>query len=120
MWRPAGVHSWAPALPYIYMNDITHALKDSTAILYADDTNLLFHDKDIRKLIENINSELLTVKSWFNANKLSLNISKTTFISFHNPQKVTPTNEMNIHIDNIPIHIFFFPFLTYPRLIARA
>ena len=38
-------------------------------------------------LIDQINKELINVSTWLKLNKLSLNVSKTNFIIFHNRQK---------------------------------
>ena len=40
-------------------------------IMFADDTNLLFNDKDIEYLFTVVNDELVNIKAWFIANKLS-------------------------------------------------
>ena len=76
-----------PLLFLLYLNDITMYCNNSTPILFADDTNLLFYDKDLNNLESKINSELKTLSSWFSHNKLSLNADKTKFILFdpHHP-----------------------------------
>ena len=45
-----------------------------------------------------MNQELSHVSNWLNANKLSLNISKSSFILFHPPQK--KVNQIYIQIHN--------------------
>jgi exonuclease III len=87
-----------PLLFLIYINDITHNLKYSKAILFADDTNLLINEHNFSKLIENVNQELSVIKTWFDSNKLSLNIAKTTYIIFHLPQKKIPSSIIDIKI----------------------
>ena len=51
-----------------------HLLLDP--VLFADDTNLLFNHKDIKHLLTVVNNELVNIKNWFTANKLSLNVEK--------------------------------------------
>ena len=51
--------------------------------MFADDTNLFFSPKDIKSLFRFMNEELKKFQTWFNANKLSLNISKTKYSFFH-------------------------------------
>jgi len=87
-----------PLLFLIYVNDIVANLNYSQAILYADDTNLIISDKSLSKLVENTNSELSNIETWFAVNKLSLNISKTTYIIFHAPQKTIPPDVLHIRI----------------------
>ena len=91
-----------PLLFLIYVNDILNILKDSKAILFADDTNLLFSDKDLKTLIQTINVELASVKNWFSANRLSLNIEKTSYILFHKYQRIIPEHD-NIKIGSTTI-----------------
>ena len=71
-----------PMLFLIYINDITSVSKILELILFADDTNIFISHKDLEPLIQIINSEISRLNSWFIANKLSLNLSKTNFIIF--------------------------------------
>ena len=71
-----------PMLFLIYISDITSVSKIQELILFADDTNIFISHKDLDPLIQIINSEISRLNSWFIANKLSLNLSKTNFIIF--------------------------------------
>ena len=55
--------------------------------LFADDTNLFLNNPNILNLEINLNVELGKVSQWLYANKLSLNIEKTSFVVFHSPQR---------------------------------
>ena len=55
--------------------------------MFADDTNLLYADKNLRTLELVVNSELHKGYEWLTANKLTLNIKKSNFIIFHLHQK---------------------------------
>ena len=57
------------------------------AILFADDTNLFYSSKDISFLLKTVNEELKKIAKWFNANKLSLNVKKTSYTFFHKKSK---------------------------------
>ncbi|CAB4007833.1 Hypothetical predicted protein, partial [Paramuricea clavata] len=48
--------------------------------MFADDTNISYAANTIAELENVINSELKKLKSWLEANKLSLNIAKTEFM----------------------------------------
>ena len=61
----------------IYINDLTNALEKSIVHNFADDTNLLYGNKNISVISYVINSELKLVTDWLRANKFSLNESKT-------------------------------------------
>ena len=82
-----------PLLFLIYINDIVNNLTHSNAIIYADDTNLIFHDKDLNKVIDSMNAELNAIETWFNANMLSININKTSYVIFHPKNKPIPTHK---------------------------
>ena len=47
---------------------------------FADDTNLFLDNTNILNLETNLNVELDKVSQWLFANKLSLNIEKTSFV----------------------------------------
>ena len=72
----------------IYINDICNASTKLDFYLLADDTNLLFAV---------VNSELLNVYDWLNANKQSLNVKKSNFIIFH-PYQKRLNYEVNLNI----------------------
>jgi len=76
-----------PILFILYINDLPNALKDSSSILFADDTSIFFSHKDIHKLMSTLSNELANVDIWLQANRLSINISKTNYILFKPRQK---------------------------------
>ena len=55
--------------------------------MFVDDTNLFFNHKDSKHLFTVVNNELVNIKDWFTANKLSLNVQKTEYLFFHKPSK---------------------------------
>ena len=74
-----------PLLFLIYMNDIHNATNLFHFILFADDTTLITKNGVNKSNI--INAELAKLSLWFKVNKLSLNLSKSKFIVFRQPQK---------------------------------
>ena len=48
--------------------------------MYADDTNITFHSRDLTELEDTMNMELINLNTWLTSNKLSLNIAKTEFM----------------------------------------
>ena len=76
-----------PLLFLIYINDMNTAVKNCIIHHFADDTNLLCSEKNLKKLRKNMNKELSLLFEWLCANRLSLNAGKTEFIVFR-PQKV--------------------------------
>ena len=55
--------------------------------LFADDTNLLFSDKNLKSMETIVNIELSKLSDWLIANKLTFNIKKSNFVIFHPYQK---------------------------------
>jgi hypothetical protein len=76
-----------PLLFLLYINDIQSCSDKFSFYLYADDTNLLYADKSLRKIEQIVNVEIKNLNSWLVANKLTLNVKKTNFIIFHPHQK---------------------------------
>ncbi len=58
-------------------------------ILFADDTNILKYGDDLQTLCKEISEELNKLHTWFDVNKLSLNVQKTNFIVFGRRQNNT-------------------------------
>ncbi len=73
-----------PLLFIIYTNDLPNSLTHTHAILFADDTTIYTKSNNLKTLFDNVNSDLQNLYDWFNANKLSLNISKTHYMLFTN------------------------------------
>ena len=67
-------------------NDIHNSSKTLSFYLFADDTNLLYADKDLKSLESVINIELQKVFDWLNANKLTIN-AKSDYVIFRPSQK---------------------------------
>ena len=91
-------------LPFsIYVNDIINSSDKLQYLLYADDATLYFNREHFTPHNANleINNELSKVMNWLKLNKLSLNVQKSKYMTFHKSQKnVTP---LNLSIDDIPI-----------------
>ena len=65
------------------MNDICNVSDIFFAIMYADDTSLVVNGKDLNALIQLLNTALIDLCTWFKANRLSLNTTKTFYMIFH-------------------------------------
>ena len=103
-----------PLLFLIYINDLTYASRYFKTIFFADDsslgTSICFekYPAQIHRTCNKngnqalINNELKKVTTWLSVNKLTLNIKKTKFIIFHNPQR--QINQINIPKININGH----------------
>ena len=72
-----------PLLFLIYVNDIQYSSNKLDFFLFADDTNLLYADKNLKSLETIVNKQLEYICDWLLANKLTLNIKKLNFVIFH-------------------------------------
>ena len=76
-----------PLLFLIYVNDMYRSSNKFEFYLFADDTNLLLAEKDLKNLEIITNEELFKLYEWLNSNKLSLNTAKSNFVLFHSYQR---------------------------------
>ena len=68
-----------PLLFLVYVNDI-HRCR-------ADNTNILYADKNLKDLETTVNNELQNLHNWLTANKLTFNFNKSNFVIFRPYQK---------------------------------
>ena len=64
----------------LYVNDLSKVSNKCVSILFADDITILFEGHNIDSIVTSINYELGKLIIWLNANKLSLNVSKTHYM----------------------------------------
>ena len=89
-----------PLLFIIFVNDIHLLPLYSKLILFADDTTIYNSHKNKRYLQYMIDIDLQLMQSWFNANKLSLNVEKTVAMKFWDDKG---DFQVNINGQNIPL-----------------
>ena len=103
---------FGPLLFLIFINDLCNSSQFLKFCMYADDTSLLCSSKNIYELIGKVNIELGKINSWFVANQLIINESKTKFMVFHRSKKLVPTVLPPIYINNASINrVYSFKFL---------
>ena len=76
-----------PFLFLIYINDLNCAINYSMVHHFADDTNLLHFSDSLKQMAKQMNLDLKLLCHWLNANKISLNASKTEYIVFKHARK---------------------------------
>jgi len=88
-----------PLLFLIYINDLPKFVNGkSLPILFADDTSILVSHSNPVEFCNTINTVFQTLSDWFRNNLLSLNLTKTHFITFVTINK--NQTEININCDN--------------------
>ena len=87
-----------PLLFLLYINDLHNAIRHSVVHHFADDTNLLYVNKNLKTIQNKVNQDLKSLCTWLRANKISLNASKTELIIFRDPRKKF-TSDLKLKID---------------------
>ena len=85
------------------MNDIVNSVNANNIRLYADDTGVFMHNKNIHHLIKQAKSSFRKLQKWFLCNKLTLNCSKSYFSIFHTKNKHIPEGFDEIVVDDVTI-----------------
>ena len=91
-----------PLIFLIFVNDLHLHLQHSEGVQFADDTTLLFKHRNLNYLQFCIESELLTIQDWFNANKLTLNVEKSSYLLYHNRKQPIPNFKIALNGVEIP------------------
>ena len=77
-----------PLLFLLYINDLPNCISHCQPRMYADDTHLTFASDNVDSINHFLNQDLVNVKEWLNANKLTLNTSKTEFMLIGSRQRL--------------------------------
>ena len=65
-----------PLLFILHINDAQQQLMRFKVVIYADETIIYFHDKDIRINEKVVNTEFSYLSDWLTENELILNLKK--------------------------------------------
>ena len=79
---PHKVRVSAPLIFLIFINDLHLHLETLGCIQFTDDTTLLASHTNLKYLQFCVETELLIVQDWFQANKFTLNVDKTAMMLF--------------------------------------
>ncbi len=92
-----------PLLFVIYINDFTQSINLCKVVLYADDTILLFANKDPDIIKHTVETDLESAQHWFNCNKLNRNVSKGKWMMFGTVQRLRHTKPTDLFIGENPL-----------------
>ncbi|CAG9134899.1 unnamed protein product [Plutella xylostella] len=90
-----------PTLFLLYINDISTSISprhDAEIVCYADDTAILFSDKTWDSTYSKAVDGLSEMAEWLGKNLLTLNTTKTKYLSFHKTIASQPKTNLNIQI----------------------
>ena len=85
-----------PLLFICYINDLPEYLDKSSAFIYADDMALLVKGKDVSEIEQLLSAEFSIVTKWFDANKLSVNNTKTNVMLFSGSRSRHRNGKLNV------------------------
>ena len=95
-----------PLLFILYINDLANVSENLISLLYADETTVLIEGTNINTMKTSLNCELAKLTECLNANKLSINVSKSHYMVFHRSRR--KINKGDILLDTtIPSHVTF-------------
>ena len=90
-----------PLLFLLYINDLADICSQSFPILFADNTYLFNHGKDLSSLQMSLNKEHAEISKWLKVSKLSLNIKKNQYMIFARKKSDHPYMDLRIDNENI-------------------
>jgi len=73
---------FGPLLFLLYINDIGNSLPNTSIKLFADDVNLFIFNNTVEDLQVDAMDTIVLLNNWFIANKLSLSLDKSCYITF--------------------------------------
>ena len=93
-----------PLLYLIYINDINVSLTHSNSILYADDTTLIVIGDTYEDIFQYANDDLVSLSEWLSLNKLTMNLTKTKYITYTLSNRNTkPSGDLKIILNGTDI-----------------
>ena len=66
----------------IYINDLALICKHTMLLFFAEDSNLYLEGNNLNTIQDKLNEQLENISTWLKVSILSLNISKTQFMTF--------------------------------------
>ena len=90
-----------PLIFLIFCNDMRLNLDFLDCVQFADDTSLIFGHRDRKFLNFAIEHDLRIIQDWFNANKLTLNVTKSVYVIFGDEKNTL--KELTLRIGNTQI-----------------
>ena len=95
--------SLGPLLFLIYINDFRLCLNECTSGHFADDTFIMYNNKNLKTIETIINTELKQVSKWLKLNKLALNAGKTELIFFHSLRHALNYDGISINFNGVKL-----------------
>ena len=85
----------------LYSNDLANISESLTSILFVNDTTVIVESDSVSDAIALINIELIKLNIWLQANKLTLNTTKTHYMVFDRGKKQSGNNLLTLNNNSI-------------------
>ena len=92
-----------PLFFILYVNDLQQALKGEEVQLYADDTVLYTSDSKVQSGKNRLQANLDRLHNWCQANKLTVNPSKTKMMTFGTRHSIKKTKECHLLLGGVKV-----------------
>ena len=80
------------------INDLSSVTKTCNVILYADDTAIIYSDKQKAQIEKHLNNDMEIVKTWLDENKLTLNVKKTKSMLIGNNKLLNEADYLGVRL----------------------
>lgn len=95
-----------PLLFNIYLNDLFSLKVKGEIISFADDTAIFYSEKDWTLLKKTVETDLATIFSWFSNKLLTINYSKTCYLTFTSYNRFLPAyKKLSIKLNTNEVEI---------------
>lgn len=88
-----------PLLFLIYVNDLPAVSNTTMPFLFADYTSIFVSNRNLTILIRDLSHDVMNYSTWFQTNKLSLNVKKSNFMLLAGNRKYD-SEQVKCHIHN--------------------
>ena len=94
-----------PLFFILYVNDIQHAVTGASSQLYADDTVIFANGEDRDTAVRKLQPALNQFVQWCQANKLTLNASKTKLMPSGTRHRVKRAKDAVVKVGDVPLQV---------------
>lgn len=92
-----------PTLFLIFINDLPLCFQKTSSDLYADDTTIHTHSKDINVIEDDLQSEFENTQNWGKENNMDIHMNKTTCMLVGSRQRLSRSRSLNIQANDATI-----------------
>ena len=95
--------SLGPICFLIYINDLGKCTNKLNFVKFADDTSVFVASPNLRECTVRVNEGLRCVKTWLDDNRLTLNVTKTSYMVIRRKQRLLDVSECSLFIGSVEL-----------------